>query len=173
MNDLSEFTGEKPLPDLTTKTLKAGEAGQESGSDFEDQVADMLDYHYVSFDRQVPFRDPYSGRKRKCDFGYRDAHGIRVFVECKNLSDLGSHRDKLTTHWDMARRGAYGSCFYLVYDAYNNGTTTFQQKLQGERNKFKSFQNECVAKGITIEFLHYSEFEDKIINLKECLTKAA
>ena len=114
MNDLSEFMGEKPLADLTTKPLKAGEAGQESGSDFENQVADMLDSHHFPFDRQVPFRDPDSGCWKRCDFSIRNENGIRVFVECKNLSDLGSQKDKLIAQYDMARQGAYGSHFYLV-----------------------------------------------------------
>jgi hypothetical protein len=161
MNNLCEFMGEESLFDNETKYITAGSRGQEEGQLFEDRVEEQLKAYNVRYRRRAPFKCPYSGSRRFCDFVFWDTEDNRWFLECKQLSDLGTHKDKTTAHYDMAELRAYGDRFCLLYDVYDTGNLNHQQKLEGERKKAKRWQKLCNRSGVVLEFTNYYEFVPK------------
>lgn len=155
---MAHLMGESPVPRHSGAYIHAGARGQSAGKEFEDRVEKMFKDNFITYVDQPKYTDPFTRLSRKCDFLIIDNDGNKVFIECKQFSDLGSHMQKIPEHLQTAVSGGYGKNFCILYDKYTLRTAHQLQKWAGMKMRWEPYLREAEKNGVRINILHLDNF---------------
>lgn len=147
-------------------SLTAGGRGSKSGREFEDRFEDVLKSHVIPYEKQPRYTDYKGTSNRKGDFRIQ-LDGSPHWLELKQLSDFGSHTDKLDHHFCSAEAGCYGDSVIILYDHHNilSLSTNALRKSKNIQKDADKWIERCASKGITLRYMHIDEFVDMIEGL--------
>jgi hypothetical protein len=147
-------------------SLTAGGRGSKAGREFEDRFEDVLKSHLIPYEKQPRYTDYKGTSNRKGDFRVA-LDDTPYWLELKQLSDFGSHTDKLDHHFCNAEAGCYGDHVIILIDHHNLLSLGIKgrRKLTNIQVDADKWIERCARKGVTLRYMHIDEFVDMIEGL--------
>ena len=160
------FSGEM---NLQTNMNSAGKIGQVTGALLEtitESIITGVQDRKFELTKKPKYID-YMGLSKGGDFKIRYGMGT-IHIECKQLSDFGSHLEKISyILFNLYMNSyTYGKEFWLVYDHNDNLTNSQYDKLEKLEVQFRILQDKLVNDGVYIDMIPINALHEKLEELK-------